>query len=156
MVPIGMPFRIVCVTQSNRSCRRRSFFEAGSSSPSGFPATQGSCGSALKISKTEGPIVKSLWANPLLNPNAREAPHLGQASVAARRLAQRMDYSIRFGTGKAALQWTDPMGGGAPIQVPLVALLYDRTLVASMNRKRPCYGPSRWFFPQNPVDFLGS
>lgn len=45
------------------------------------------------------------------------------------RLDVLMDYSIRFGTGTAALRWTDPMGGGTPIQVLLVALLYGRTLV---------------------------
>lgn len=64
----------------------------------------------------------------------------GSSGVDVMRLDILMEYSVRFGTGKAALQWTDPMGGGAPVQALLVALLYGRTLINNKETRKELFG----------------
>jgi len=64
----------------------------------------------------------------------------GSSDVDVIRLDVLMEYSVSLGMGRAALQWTDPMGGGAPIQTPLVALLYGRTLVNHKETRQELFG----------------
>jgi len=64
----------------------------------------------------------------------------GSSGVDVMRLDVLMDYSIRFGSGSAALQWTDPMDGGAPIQAHLVALLYGRILCIHKETREELFG----------------
>ena len=64
----------------------------------------------------------------------------GSWGVDAMRLDILMDYSIRWGSGTAAVRWTDPMGGGALIQSHLVALLYGRILCVHKETREELFG----------------
>jgi len=64
----------------------------------------------------------------------------GSSGVDAVRLDILMDYSIRLGIGTAAVQWTDPMGGGSPIYAHLVALLYGRILCVHKETREELFG----------------
>lgn len=59
----------------------------------------------------------------------------GRSDIDVMRLDILMDYSIALGAGRAALVWTDYAKGGAIAQVPLVALLYGRTLINHMETR---------------------
>ena len=67
----------------------------------------------------------------------------GSPGADVMRLDILMEYSVRMGGGAAALQWTDPMGGGPPIQAHLVALLYGRILSVHKETREELFGP-RW------------
>src|SRR3990172_10401628 len=64
----------------------------------------------------------------------------GSSGVDAMRLDILMEYSIRLGSGTAAVQWTDPMGGGPPIHAHLVALLYGRILCVHKETREELFG----------------
>jgi len=55
-------------------------------------------------------------------------PDKEPSAVDVMRLDILMQYYHTLGCGTAALQWTDPLGGGPLIQAHLVALLYGRIL----------------------------
>lgn len=73
----------------------------------------------------------------------------GMSGADAMRLDILMEYSVRYGTGTAALQWTDPMSGGAPIQAILVALIYGRTLINHKETREELFGRVGDFAMQN-------
>ena len=64
----------------------------------------------------------------------------GSPGADVMRLDILMEYSVRMGGGAAALQWTDPMGGGPPIQAHLVALLYGRILSVHKETREELFG----------------
>ena len=64
----------------------------------------------------------------------------GSPGADVMRLDILMEYSVRMGGGAAALQWTDPMGGGPPIQAHLVALLYGRILSVHKETREQLFG----------------